>query len=390
MAVATALATARSRALLVHAARSLRGVAVLTPWLAYLLGVDLLLSLLLPLKTFAPTPVYNVSSALASSVWAWIQNIFTAVNHADIVLSTNCPAGLPHGESAVVIANHVAWSDFYMIQEAARRAGMLGRCRWFAKRSLRWVPFLGWGLWAMGMPLVSRKWATDRAELERVFRGIVSNRWPVSPFMASSHAGVLPPPACYRMSWDVGLIAYSEGTRFTPARHAAAVSYRATTGKPPPPSPHLLVPRPRGFVATVTALRRSGVSPSTTTTTTSTTVSNTATTGNDGGSRHIPAVLDITIAYARNREFMKAPPFWDTVAHADLKAAGYRFYAHVQRWDMAALPEGDEALAKWLEERWVEKGERLEELRRVVEEGGEWVGDWDGDGAVEEGKEKDE
>ncbi|KAL0254307.1 hypothetical protein SLS55_009781 [Diplodia seriata] len=367
MAVATALATARSRALLVHAARSLRGVAVLTPWLAYLLGVDLLLSLLLPLKTFAPTPVYNVSSALASSVWAWIQNIFTAVNHADIVLSTNCPGGLPHGESAVVIANHVAWSDFYMIQEAARRAGMLGRCRWFAKRSLRWVPFLGWGLWAMGMPLVSRKWATDRVELERVFRGIVSNRWPV---------------------W---LIAYSEGTRFTPARHAAAVSYRATTGKPPPPSPHLLVPRPRGFVATVTALRRSGVSPSTTTTTTTTTTSTvsntTATTGNDGSSssRHIPAVLDITIAYARDREFMRAPPFWDTVAHADLKAAGYRFYAHVQRWDMAALPEGDEALAKWLEERWVEKGERLEELRRVVEEGGEWVGDWDG-----EGKEKDE
>ncbi|OJD33846.1 1-acyl-sn-glycerol-3-phosphate acyltransferase [Diplodia corticola] len=349
MAVAPALATAR----FVHAAHALRGVAVLAPWLAYLLGVDLLLSLLLPLKTLAPTPVYNLSSVLAGGVWAWIQNIFTHVNHADIVLSTSCPAGLPRGESAVVIANHVAWADFYMIQEAARRTGMLGRCRWFAKRSLRWVPFLGWGLWAMGMPLVSRSWATDRAELERVFRGIVSNRWPV---------------------W---LIAYSEGTRFTPARHSAAVSYRATTGKPPPPSPYLLVPRPRGFVATVTALRRGGAD---------IVNSRSSSSNSPNNITHIPAVLDFTIAYARHGKFMAAPSFWDTVARPDLGEAGYRFYVHVRRWEMAELPEGEEALAGWLEERWVEKGRRLERLREVLEEGEGDSGDWGDWGEVRDGR----
>ena len=58
--------------------RALRGVAVLSPWLAHLLAVDLLLSLMLPLKPLAPTVVYNVSSILANSVWSWIQRIFTA------------------------------------------------------------------------------------------------------------------------------------------------------------------------------------------------------------------------------------------------------------------------------------------------------------------------
>ncbi|KAJ9648284.1 hypothetical protein H2199_001137 [Coniosporium tulheliwenetii] len=48
---------------------------------------------------------------------------------------------------------------------------MLGYCRWFAKQQLRWVPFLGWGLWAMGTPLVSKEWTKDRAKMDKVFRG---------------------------------------------------------------------------------------------------------------------------------------------------------------------------------------------------------------------------
>ncbi|KAK7534448.1 hypothetical protein IWX46DRAFT_315744 [Phyllosticta citricarpa] len=163
-----------------HLASTLRAVALVLPWLAYLLLVDAVLSLLLPFKLFAPTAIYNASSVLAESVWAWIQAIFTRCNRARIVVSTSCP--LPRAESAIVVSNHVAWSDFYMIQQLALHQGMLGRCRWFAKKSLRWVPFLGWGLWAMGMPLVSRRWTTDRVELDRVFRGIIHSKWPVCKY----------------------------------------------------------------------------------------------------------------------------------------------------------------------------------------------------------------
>jgi 1-acyl-sn-glycerol-3-phosphate acyltransferase len=155
--------------------RHVRGIALFAPWLVYLLLADVALSLMLPFKALAPKLVYNFSSCVAGSVWAWIQFIFEHINGAQIEVSGD---DLPVGESAIVVANHQAWSDFYMIQALATRTGMLGRCRYFAKRQLRLVPFLGWGLWIMGMPMVSRNWLKDKSELDRTFAGLVSMRLP--------------------------------------------------------------------------------------------------------------------------------------------------------------------------------------------------------------------
>jgi 1-acyl-sn-glycerol-3-phosphate acyltransferase len=157
----------------------LRGITLFLPWLVWLLGADVLLSILLPVKALFPDLVYRLSSGIAFSVWRWIQYQFEQINGARIDISGD---QLPVGESAIVVANHVAWSDFYMIQALAVKAGMLGRCRWFAKIQLRRVPFLGWGLWAMGMPMVSRKWMQDKKELDRVFKGVVQRKWPVCKF----------------------------------------------------------------------------------------------------------------------------------------------------------------------------------------------------------------
>lgn len=159
---------------------SLRGIVITFPWICQLLLADLLLSALLPLSILAPTLVYDLSSAIAGSVWSVVQAIFIRVNKANITISG---APLPPGESAIVVANHVSWTDFYFIQALAIRACMLPRCRWFAKHQLKWVPFLGWGLWAMGMPLVTRNWVKDRKELDRVFGGITRNKWPICTFL---------------------------------------------------------------------------------------------------------------------------------------------------------------------------------------------------------------
>ena len=162
----------------------LRGLGLVTPWLAWLMAADMLLSLMLPLKFLLPDTAYNLSSRIAFTVWRWIQYIFEKQNGAVITTSGDT---LPPGESAIVVANHVGWSDFYMIQALALRAGMLGRCRWFAKIQLRLVPFLGWGLWVMGMPLVSRNWVRDKAELDRVFDGITKRRWPTCEYTLSTY-----------------------------------------------------------------------------------------------------------------------------------------------------------------------------------------------------------
>lgn len=42
---------------------------------------------------------------------------------------------------------------------------------------------------------------------------------------------------------------------------------------------------------------------------------------------------------------------------------GYRFHVHARRFPIEELPQDDEGLAKWLEERWVEKGQWLEKKR---------------------------
>ncbi|KAI7773697.1 hypothetical protein LA080_010065 [Diaporthe eres] len=288
----------------------LRGIAIITPWALALLIQDLLLSLLLLLRPFNPLLAYRLSSPIAWSCWAGIQFIFERLNGARVVVSGD---KLPTGESAVIIANHVGWSDFYMIQHLAMRAKMLGYCRYFAKAQLKKVPLLGWGLVAMGMPLVTRNWQQDKRELDRVFSGITQHRFP---------------------TW---LISFSEATRFTPQKHREMQEWCEATGRPQPR--HLLYPRTKGFIATVQHVR---------------------------GAAHVKAVYDLTIAYQRGSRFQQAPPFWDTIRSGGLSsggARGYRFEVNLRRFAMEDLPLEDGELAKWLETRWVEKGEWLEKKR---------------------------
>ncbi|KAB8356425.1 hypothetical protein FH972_024008 [Carpinus fangiana] len=294
---------------------TLRALFIVVPWLLQLFVADIALSALLPVALFAPTVSYNISSAIAYSVWKTIQWIFTCFNGAEITVSGS---PLPPDESAIVVANHVGWTDFYMIQELAIRSGMLGRCRWFAKRQLKWVPFLGWGLWAMGMPLVSRNWITDQREIENVFGKIVEKRWPI---------------------W---LISYSEGTRYTRAKYQQAVEWCKSNGKPVPQ--HTLYPRTRGFIATVNKLRES---------------------------QHVKAVYDISIAYATDGKFMVAPSMWQTMSQPSLSGR-HQFYVHVERYPIDDLPQSDDALAQWLEARWMEKSTRLEELKVQLASTGTW------------------
>lgn len=162
---------------------TLRGILIILPWVLELVLMDLIISALLPVSYFSPTWVYNASSFVAYTCWNWIQCIFEVFNGGKITMSGD---ELPEGESAIVIANHVSWTDFYMIQALALRAGMLGRCRWFAKIELRWVPLLGWGIWGMGMPMVSRNWLKDKAELDKIFSGIVLKKWPTCEYRASA------------------------------------------------------------------------------------------------------------------------------------------------------------------------------------------------------------
>ena len=145
----------------------------------------------------------------------------------------------------------------------------------------------------------------------------------------------------------VGLISYSEATRYTPAKYHQAVEWCKANDKPIPR--HTLHPRTRGFVPTIKQLR---------------------------SAPQVKAVYDVTVAYAKGNRFMVAPSIWETLFRPHLSSL-WRFHAHVERHPLDALPESDEELSKWLEDRWIAKGERLELLRDRLARGQSWSTDVD-------------
>lgn len=296
--------------------KTFRAAIILVPWLIHLTISDLLLSLLLPFSFLAPTATYHVSSRIAYWVWLGIQTVFVRLNKARITTSGD---ELPQNESAIVVCNHVSWTDFYLIQQLAIKSNMLAYQRYFAKQQLKWVPFLGWGLWAMGMPLISRNWDRDHVELKKVFKGPKQYRWP---------------------QW---LVSYSEATRFTPQKYLETIQWCKEKGKPVPK--YTLFPRTKGFIATVKELRESS---------------------------SIKAVYDFTVAYAHKGLFLEAPSMWETLSQPDL-SQDWQFHIHADRFDIKDFAgKSDAELAAWLEHRWQVKARKLESLQMRLDVGKPW------------------
>jgi hypothetical protein len=144
----------------------------------------------------------------------------------------------------------------------------------------------------------------------------------------------------------IGLVSYSEATRYTPQKYLETVQWCKSNNKPVPR--FTLYPRTKGFVSTVQQLRKT---------------------------KHVMAVYDITIAYAHEGRFMEAPDLWETLSRPSLKR-DWKFHVHADRHALQTLPESDDELAKWLETRWIEKGKRLEGLQQELEEGRPWGKSW--------------
>ncbi len=284
---------------------NLQAALLLASIVLLLIVVDILLGLSLLFSWWFPVGAYECNSAIANYFWGYFQLIFEEWHQASISFSGD---SLPSGESAVVLCNHGSWSDFYLIQSLARRSGMLGRCRYFVKKSLAYVPFLGPAFLAVRMVMVSRNWTRDQTTLEQTFGGIKRYRYPI---------------------W---LISFVEGTRMTPKKLVKSnEDARSRGGKP---LAHVLQPRTKGFIATLRGLRDS----------------------------HVKYVYDFSIAYASKDKFLQPPTVWETLGISRLDQH-FRFHVHVRRWAIADLPSSETALAAWLEEQWVEKDHRLAEIK---------------------------
>lgn len=239
-----------------------------------------------------------LNRACADTWWGWCVVYAERLQGVHAVI-TGDP--LPQDENAILVANHRDFSDIVMLLFLGARSSRLGDMKWFVKDALKYVPGVGWGMLFLDCIFVKRNWTADRDSVERTFAKVKQDDIPI---------------------W---LVSFLEGTRITPEKLEASQRYMASLDLPP--TSRVMIPRTKGFVASVRGL---------------------------GG--HIQAVYDITIAH--EGPFLK---LWEL-----LKGDRRNVHLHVRRFPVRELPEHDSDLAGWAIKLFEEK----ERLLKLFEETG--------------------
>jgi len=210
----------------------------------------------------------------------------------------------------LVISNHQSWVDIPVLQKLFNRK--LPLLRFFLKSQLIWVPLLGLAWWALDFPFMkrySKELLAKRPELAG--RDIEATR-----------------RACRKFAdIPVSVMNFVEGTRFTPARHAAQGS----------PYKHLLKPRAGGVAFVLDAMGDS-----------------------------IDTIVDVTISYCG-----PAPGLPDLFAN---KVGEIRVSVRTlpisqapasatSGGDYTSDPEYRERVQNWINELWREKDQTMARLR---------------------------
>lgn len=236
----------------------------------------------------------------------WIANN-TAILHAtqEIRWELRGVDALRRADWYLVIANHRSWVDILAIQAALnRRVPFL---KFFIKQQLIWVPVMGLAWWALDMPFMKRH---SRAYLERhpEKRGedLETTRRACEKFREI----------------PTSVINFVEGTRYTPAKHAATRS----------PYRHLLPPRAGGVAFVLGAM---------------------------GPQFH--SLLDVTVVYPRG-----VGEFWDLCCGRVHEIVVDVRQRPVESW-LAAGDYANDAdfrarFQEWLGALWADKDARIEVL----------------------------
>ena len=213
-------------------------------------------------------------------------------------LIVDAPSGLqPHGHY-LVLANHQSWVDIPMLQATFNRRIPL--LRFFLKSQLFWVPILGLAWWALDFPFMkrySRETLARRPELAG--RDVEATR-----------------RACEKFRHiPVSVMNFVEGTRYTPAKHAAQAS----------PFQHLLRPKAGGVAFVLGSL---------------------------GDALH--SILDVTLVYPGGRPSM-LDLFADRIAEVRVRVRERAIPADFVRGDYSNDPAQRERVQSWINEVWAEK-----------------------------------
>jgi len=213
--------------------------------------------------------------------------------------------GLSTREWYLVVSNHRSWVDILVLQAVFNRR--IPFLKFFLKQQLIWVPFLGLAWWALDFPFMRRYSAAHLAKHpEDRGKDLEATRRACEKFR------LIP----------TSVMNFVEGTRFTPAKHAALRS----------PYRNLLPPRAGGVSFVLSAM---------------------------GGMLH--SMLDVTIVYAG-----RTPTYWDLCCGRVGTVCVDVRRRVIEEWLAAGDYSGDPAFRErfqaWLGGVWTEKDALLDRL----------------------------
>jgi 1-acyl-sn-glycerol-3-phosphate acyltransferase len=244
---------------------------------------------------------------------ARIAELWIACNNAILSLyrqphwDIEIPPNLSPQGCYLVSCNHRSWVDILVLQRCFNRR--LPLLRFFLKRELIRVPFLGLAWWALDFPFVRRH---SKAQLAQ--RPELRGRDLEAARLACEKFRDVP----------VAIMNFPEGTRFTADKRDRSGS----------PYEDLLLPRIGGMGQVLYAL-----------------------------GDQLDALIDVTIAYPGRDRIARAPSFWDLltglIPKVVVRAQRREIPPELLGRDFGADPELRESLREWMHASWLEKDRRL-------------------------------
>ncbi|XP_047506762.1 1-acyl-sn-glycerol-3-phosphate acyltransferase gamma-like [Pieris napi] len=201
-------------------------------------------------------------------------------------------------EHGYLIMNHSYEIDWLMGWQFCDGIGVLGNCKAYAKKSIQYMPPIGW-MWKFSeFVFLERSFDKDKEIIKQQIGKICEYPDPV---------------------W---LLLTPEGTRFTEKKHEASLKFAME--KNLPLLKHHLTPRTRGFTTSLTHFRGK-----------------------------IPVIYNIQLAFEKDA---KVPPTLMSMLF------GKPVHAHlyIERIPVEQIPEGEAESAKWLHDLFVVKDKMME------------------------------
>lgn len=195
-------------------------------------------------------------------------------------------------EHVLLLMNHTYEVDWLVGWVFCEKVGVLGNCKAYAKKVIQYIPTVGWAWKFAEFVFLERSFDKDKETIGHQIKEIMDYPDPV---------------------W---LLLNAEGTRFTEKKHEASIKFARDRGMVE--LKHHLIPRTKGFTASLPELRNRSV------------------------------ILDIQLGI--NKDAPVKPTIFNILNGKPIES-----HMHVRRIPFDQVPEDEEQAAEWLQELFRKK-----------------------------------